>query len=209
MRQLHTEGSGSGGGEPRHGVRIAIAWAILTVIAVPLVIWVAGPHIPPYPGHSVQSGDQHTVNVVLLTLSIPIIALIWVYFGYAISFFRQRGPEIVDGPPLTADPRIQITWLVVTSIMVLGLAAYGTIGLLQRLARRRRRPGAEPAVHAACRIGPATGPGDRPAVAVDVPVSRLRRSGDGDAGDPGQPRGWRSTSPRWTSTTASGRMSWA
>jgi cytochrome c oxidase subunit 2 len=122
-------GAGSIGGEPRHGVRIAIAWAILTVIAVPLVIWVAGPHIPPYTGHSLQSSDQHTVNVVLLTLAIPVIALIWVYFGYAVSFFRQRGPEIVDGPPLTADPRIQITWLVVTSIMVLGLATYGTIGL--------------------------------------------------------------------------------
>jgi cytochrome c oxidase subunit 2 len=117
------------GGEPRHGVRIAIAWAILTIVAVPLVIWVAGPHIPPYPGHSVQSGDQHTVNVVLLTVAVPVIALIWVYFGYAISVFRQRGPEIVDGPPLTADPRVQITWLVVTSVMVLGLAAYGTIGL--------------------------------------------------------------------------------
>jgi cytochrome c oxidase subunit 2 len=116
-------------GEPRHGVRIAIMWAVLTVIAVPLVIWVAGPHIPPYPGNSVQSSDQHTVNVVLLTVSIPVIALIWVFFGYSIAVFRQRGPEIVDGPPLTADPRIQITWLAVTSVMVLALAAYGTVGL--------------------------------------------------------------------------------
>ncbi|HWE10600.1 MAG TPA: cytochrome c oxidase subunit II [Solirubrobacteraceae bacterium] len=122
-------GTGAGFGEPRHGARIAVAWAILTVIAVPLVIWVAGPHIPPYSGHSTQSSDQHTVNVVLLTAAVPVIALIWVYFGYAISVFRQRGPEIVDGPPLTADPRIQITWLVVTSVMVLALAVYGTIGL--------------------------------------------------------------------------------
>jgi cytochrome c oxidase subunit II len=119
----------SSAGEPRHGVRIAIMWAVLTVIAVPLVIWVAGPHIPPYPNRSVQSSDQHTVNVVLLTLSVPVIALIWVYFGYAISVFRNRGSEVVDGPPLTADPRIQITWLIVTSLMVLGLATYGTIGL--------------------------------------------------------------------------------
>jgi cytochrome c oxidase subunit 2 len=116
------------GGEPRHGVRIAILWAILTVIAIPLVIWVAGPHIPPF-HQSLQSSDQHTVNVVLLTAAVPVIALIWVYFGYSIAVFRQRGPEVVDGPPLTADPRIQITWLVVTSLMVLALATYGTIGL--------------------------------------------------------------------------------
>jgi cytochrome c oxidase subunit 2 len=36
----------------------------------------------------------------------------------------------VDGPPLTANSRIQITWLAVTSVMVLGLAVYGTAGLL-------------------------------------------------------------------------------
>lgn len=116
-------------GEPRHGVRITIMWAVLTAIAVPLVIWLAGPHIPPYPGHSVQSSDQHTVNVVLLTVSVPVIAFIWVYFGYAVTVFRQRGAEIVDGPPLSADPRIQITWLAVTAVLVLGLAAYGTVGL--------------------------------------------------------------------------------
>ena len=65
---------GSGGnGEPRHGVRIAILWAIFTVIVTPLVIWVAGPHVPPF-DRSVQSEDQHTVNVVLLTVSVPVIA---------------------------------------------------------------------------------------------------------------------------------------
>jgi cytochrome c oxidase subunit 2 len=116
-------------GEPRHLVRIAIMWAVLTVIAVPLVIWVAGPHIPPYPGNSVQSSDQHTVNVVLLTVAVPVIALIWCFFGYSIAVFRHRGGELVDGPPITANPRIQITWLAVTSVMVISLAAYGTVGL--------------------------------------------------------------------------------
>jgi cytochrome c oxidase subunit II len=117
-----------GGGDPRHGVRIAILWAVFTVIAVPLVIFVVGPHIPPF-DRSVQSEDQHNVNVVLSTLAVPIVGLIWVYFGYAIAVFRNRGTEIVDGPPLTSEPRIQITWLAVTSVLVLGLATYGTIGL--------------------------------------------------------------------------------
>jgi cytochrome c oxidase subunit 2 len=118
-----------GGGEPRHGVRIAIMWAVFTVIAVPLVIFVVGPHIPPF-DRSVQSEDQHNVNVVLSTIAVPVVALIWVYFAYAMVVFRNRGTEIVDGPPLTANPRIQITWLAVTSVMVLGLATYGTVGLL-------------------------------------------------------------------------------
>jgi cytochrome c oxidase subunit 2 len=117
-----------GAGEPRHGVRIAILWAVFTVIVAPLVIFVAGPHIPPF-DRSVQSADQHQVNVVLSALAVPIVGLIWVYFGYSIAVFRNRGQEIVDGPPLTADSRIQITWLAVTSVLVLGLATYGTVGL--------------------------------------------------------------------------------
>ncbi|MFZ0090557.1 MAG: cytochrome c oxidase subunit II [Solirubrobacteraceae bacterium] len=118
-----------GGGEPRHGVRIAVLWAVFTVIAVPLVIFALGPHIPPF-DHSVQSGDQHDVNVTLLAVATPIIGLIWVYFGYSIAVFRQRGAEIVDGPPATSHPRVQIIWLAVTSVLVLGLATYGTTGLL-------------------------------------------------------------------------------
>jgi cytochrome c oxidase subunit II len=117
-----------GGGEPRHGVRIAALWAVFTIVFVPLVIWVLGPHIPPF-DRSVQSSEQHEVNVVLSALAVPVVGLIWVYFGYAITVFRNRGPEVVDGPPLVAPVRIQVLWLAVTSVMVLGLAVYGTVGL--------------------------------------------------------------------------------
>jgi cytochrome c oxidase subunit II len=115
--------------EPRHGVRIAVIWAVVTVIGVPLVIFVVGPHIPPL-HRSVQASDQHDVNVTLTTLAFPVAALVWVYFAYAAAVFRQRGEEIVDGPPLTGNARIQTTWLAVTGVMVMGLAAYGTVGLL-------------------------------------------------------------------------------
>jgi cytochrome c oxidase subunit II len=117
-----------GGDEPRHGVRIAVMWAVFTIIFVPLVIWALGPHIPPF-DRSVQSEEQHEVNVVLSALAVPVVGLIWVYFGYAVTVFRNRGPEVVDGPPLIAPVRIQVVWLAVTSVMVLGLAAYGTVGL--------------------------------------------------------------------------------
>jgi cytochrome c oxidase subunit II len=120
--------AGSPPGEPRHGIRIAVMWAVFTAILVPLVIWVVGPHIPPYNG-SLQSHDQHNVNITLTAVATPVAVLIWVYFGYSIVVFRQRGEAIVDGPPLAGHSRVQILWLVVTSIMVLGLATYGTVGL--------------------------------------------------------------------------------
>jgi cytochrome c oxidase subunit II len=121
--------SPSPGAEPRHGVRIAIIWAVFTVIAVPLMIWVAGPHIPPFNG-SLQSHDQHQVNVTLLALATPVAGMIWVYFGYAAVVFRQQGAELVDGPPITGNARIQTIWLSVTTVLVLGLATFGTVDLL-------------------------------------------------------------------------------
>jgi len=122
-------GAGGSAGEPRHGVRIAAIGAVATVILVPVMIWVVGPHIPPFNG-SLQTQEQHDVNVTLLTLATPIALMIWIYFAYAIAVFRQQGDTVVDGPPITSDPRIQITWLAVTTVLVLGLAAYGTVGLL-------------------------------------------------------------------------------
>jgi len=121
--------SGGGTGEPRHGVRIAVLWAVFTVIAMPLMIFVLGPHIPPF-DNSVQAEDQHQVNVVLLAAATPIAGLIWVYFGYALTVWRNRSDEIVDGPPLTSDPKIQTIWLAVSTVLVLALATYGTVGLL-------------------------------------------------------------------------------
>ena len=114
---------------PRHGLRIAVTWAIATAIVVPVMIWVVGPHIPP--GSMSQSArDQHDVNVALTALAMPVLLMIWVYFGYAVRYFRQEGEGIVDGPPITGNARIQATWLIATSAMVLGLAVFGTIDLL-------------------------------------------------------------------------------
>jgi cytochrome c oxidase subunit 2 len=121
--------AGGAAAGPRHGARIAVLWVLATAIVDPIVIFVVGPHIPP--GHaSVQAGDQHDINVVLTALAVPVLLFIWVYFAYAIAVFRQSGKEIVDGPPLESNGRVQATWLLVTTAVVLGLAVLGTVDLL-------------------------------------------------------------------------------
>jgi cytochrome c oxidase subunit 2 len=124
-------GTGTGAPEPRHGIRIAAIWAAASIVCVPLVIFVLGPHIPPHHA-SQQATDQHDINVTLSALATPIVLMVWVYFGYALTVFRQpRGAAaLVDGPPLEGDPRIQLTWLAATSAIVLGLAVFGTVDLL-------------------------------------------------------------------------------
>jgi cytochrome c oxidase subunit II len=54
-----------------------------------------------------------------------------VYFGYALWAFRERTPEtVVDGPPIRGNSSVQFWWLIVTTVTVLFLAAYGSIRLL-------------------------------------------------------------------------------
>ena len=115
--------------------------------------------------------------------------MIWVYFGYAVTIFRQEGAAIVDGPPITGNARIQATWLIVTSALVLGLAVFGTDRPAQH-GRRRRRRGPRPR-------SPSP-PTRRSALQVqvigqqwlvDLPLSRATAaSRPRSAGAPGRPR---------------------
>ncbi|MGD0981307.1 MAG: cytochrome c oxidase subunit II [Solirubrobacteraceae bacterium] len=122
---------GTGMSEPHHGRNIAIIWAIATAIMVPIIIWVVGPHIPP--GNLTDdTRAQHSLDVALTALSMPVLMLVWVYLGYAAINFRSdpASEAIVDGPPIRGNSRIQATWLIVSAVLVVGLAAYGTIDLL-------------------------------------------------------------------------------
>jgi cytochrome c oxidase subunit II len=123
-------GTDSPGASPdrHHARRIAVIWAVATVVLLPVVIFLIGPSIPP--GHaSQQSSDQHQINVTLSAIATPIVLLVWVYFGYSLIVFRNRGETIVDGPPIEGHARIQMTWLVATTVLVLTLATLGTLDL--------------------------------------------------------------------------------
>ena len=120
----------SGTVEPRHGRNFAILWAVATAIMVPIIIWVVGPHIPPG-SMSDNTRAQHDVDVALTALAMPVLMLVWVFLAYAIKNFRadKTSEAIVDGPPIKGNARIQATWLIVSAVLVVGLAAYGTIDL--------------------------------------------------------------------------------
>lgn len=120
--------AGGRGAEPRHGLRIAILWLVITAIVEPLVLWVVGPHIPPMKVSS-STGAQHAVDVAMTLGAVPVLLFVWVYFGYAIVNFRHQGDVIVDGPPITGHARVQIIWLAVTGLLVMALAVTGTFDL--------------------------------------------------------------------------------
>ncbi len=116
------------GGEPNHSLRIGIPWLILSV-AADLVIWIVwGPHLPPGNMSSSAASQQFDIKVMAV-MAAPVMLLVLVYFSYALIVWRQRDGDTEDGPPLHGHTRVQATWITLTSVIVLALAAFGIVEL--------------------------------------------------------------------------------
>lgn len=116
--------------ERRHWRNVVVLWLIANVIALPIVIWLIGPGLPPGNG-SVEAAGQTVDNTVLLAVATPVALMVVVYLAYAVWAFRERTPEVVvDGPPIRGNSSVQFWWLIVTTTLVLFLAGYGTVRLL-------------------------------------------------------------------------------
>jgi cytochrome c oxidase subunit 2 len=114
-----------------HGLRVIVAWLVLSAIATPLVAIYVGPLIPPG-NASVEGQGQVFDNQVMTAFVTPILVLIAVFFAYGlIQFHARRNEAVLDGPPIRGDSRIQLLWVVITTTMVLFLAGFGTYELLK------------------------------------------------------------------------------
>ncbi len=114
--------------EPRHGLRLLIGWVVASVIGCLLVYFVWGPHMPPGAMSSSAANQQFDTRV-LATIAAPVVLGVLIYFGYALTFWRAKDGDETDGPPIHGNTRIQLTWIAVTSTIVLALAIFGTVEL--------------------------------------------------------------------------------
>lgn len=113
-----------------HFRNFVLLWLVACVIVVPIIVFVVGPGLPPGNG-TVESSGQVVDNTVLLSLATPVALMVLVYLAYALWAFRERTPEVVlDGPAIRGNSSVQFWWLVVTTVLVLFLAGYGTVRLL-------------------------------------------------------------------------------
>lgn len=115
-------------GDINHGRRVLVLWLVLSLILTPIAALVVGPLIPPGNG-SVQAEGQVLDNQVLIAVSTPIIVFVLVMLGYSLIVFRQRDAALA-GSPVRGDSRLQLWWIVITSVTVLALAAFGTYELV-------------------------------------------------------------------------------
>ena len=114
---------------PHHGRRILVIWLVCTAVAVPLIVLVLGPHLPPGRMTS-EAGAQTDANTLMTALVAPIVLLIWIYFAYSLVVFRARSATIEDGRPIFGHMPTQALWIVLTSAVVIALAAWGSYTLI-------------------------------------------------------------------------------
>jgi cytochrome c oxidase subunit II len=117
--------------EVNHFRRVVLIWLLASLIATPIIVLLLAPGMPPGSG-SAQASDQVTDNTVLFGLSTPIALAVVVFFAYSLIVFRDRDAEaVLDGPPVRGHAGVQLWWIAITTTIVLFLAGYGTLRLLQ------------------------------------------------------------------------------
>lgn len=96
----------------------------MTLVAIFLT-----PILPPGTA-SAEAASQRFDNEVLTLVSVFVCMLIFSYFGYVLIVFRDRDGGTKDGPPIRGHLRAQTAWIACTTLVVLGLAGFGTYELL-------------------------------------------------------------------------------
>jgi cytochrome c oxidase subunit II len=116
-------------GQRNDGAWLAGLWVGLSVVGCLLVYFVWGPHLPPGAQSDSAASQQFDIKV-LAVIATPVIIGVLLYFGWALAFWRQRPGDDTDAAPLHGNTRVQVTWITVTSAIVLGLAVFGTYELV-------------------------------------------------------------------------------
>ena len=115
--------------DARHAWRLLAIWFVLA-LAADLVIWfVWKPHLPPGDMSSSARHQQFDIGVLAVT-GAPVFIGVILYFIYAIVVFRAKPGDDSDGEPIYGNIKVQATWIIGTSAIVLFLAVFGTIELV-------------------------------------------------------------------------------
>lgn len=109
----------------RHLLTAGAVWVVLSVLGVLLVV---GVQIIPVIA-SREAEIENGAFVVLTVASVPILMLVVVGLAYTAIRFRATD-DMGDGPPIHSHLAVQAAWIGISLLLVIGLFAYGAIGLV-------------------------------------------------------------------------------
>lgn len=117
-------------GQPGHLRRAIIIWIVATVVGLVAVLLV-GPQLagwetlPAVASNRASEVDQ--VLAIFTLLSVPVFMGVVVFGAYAVYNFRSDGRPDRDGPGIRGNSRFQITWFIVSVVLVVFLFGYGLV----------------------------------------------------------------------------------
>ncbi|HEY7965764.1 MAG TPA: cytochrome c oxidase subunit II [Solirubrobacteraceae bacterium] len=115
--------------QTNHFRRFMAIWLLASVVITPVSIILLAPILPP--GHASVQASGHVVdNEVLLAGAIPVLLMVVIFLVYTVIYFREGVDGATEGPAVRGDSRMQFTWIVITSALVLSLAGYGSAELI-------------------------------------------------------------------------------
>ncbi|MDA8278340.1 MAG: cytochrome c oxidase subunit II [Actinomycetota bacterium] len=112
-------------------VKILSVWIVVSIIGMALVWFVLGPHLAPGTMTDQAQGAQFDIKFVS-TLVVPVLLFVWFFFGYSIMKWRVRPGEdgTLPAANISGNSKAQGAWYIITTTLVLGLAAFGTYFLI-------------------------------------------------------------------------------
>ena len=111
--------------------RIVFTWIVISVV-LDLIYWFAvGPHVPPGRMTSTAKDNQLDFNI-LFVIALPVLVGVWEWLAFAAfrwNVKRADKAESVGGESARGNKRTEVSWIVITSVVVLFLAVFGTVEL--------------------------------------------------------------------------------
>jgi cytochrome c oxidase subunit 2 len=106
-------------------------WIVLSVVGDVLFSIFVAPHVPPGRLTETAANNQNTFNV-LMEMAIPVLLGVWVYLVYSLRTWgeKRNHGEAFSGDAARTNKTAQVSWIVITTVAVLLLAAYGTFAVI-------------------------------------------------------------------------------
>ncbi|MDA8263192.1 MAG: cytochrome c oxidase subunit II [Actinomycetota bacterium] len=111
--------------------KLIAIWIVTSLIGSLLVWFVLGPHLPPGTMTDQAAGAQFDIRFVS-TLVPPVLFFIWIFFGYSLIKWRVKPGEdpLAPAADFRGNSKTQGAWYIITTVLVLFLAAFGTYFLV-------------------------------------------------------------------------------
>jgi cytochrome c oxidase subunit 2 len=109
----------------RELVAIGLIASIIGIALGLLIDW--------FPTQATEEGEKvDTLYDVLIIASVPVFVLVMVIVLYCVWRFRMRpGEELMDGPPIHGNTRLEIVWTAIPAIILVALCSYAYITLTE------------------------------------------------------------------------------